>query len=57
MFLAQMSLFTLLRSSAPLYRSFGFRPGQQPVFAALLMFQELIGPVDEVRWSSYVSAH
>lgn len=44
----QMSLFTLLRSSPGLYRSFGFAPGQRPVFAALLMFQELIGPVDEV---------
>jgi hypothetical protein len=51
--LAQMSLFTLLRTHAGLYRSFGFRVGQQPVFAALLMFQELIGPVDEVRSSAY----
>lgn len=45
--LAQMSLFTLIRSSRGLYQSFGFH-AQQPVMAALLMFQELVGPVDEV---------
>ena len=37
--LAQMSLFTLIRSSPALYQSFGFPPGQLPAMAALILFQ------------------
>ena len=55
--LAQMSLFTLVRSSAGLYRSFGFVGAQRPVFAALLIFQEMIGPVDEVPCCRLISGN
>lgn len=45
---AQLALFSIVRGAPGLYEAFGFAPGQRPVFAALVLFQSLIGPLDEV---------
>ena len=44
----QLGLFAVARSAPGLYTSFGFPPNQRPALAALLLFQMIIGPVDEV---------
>lgn len=44
----QLSVFATLRSAPGLYDSFLFSPTQRPVLASLLLFQLIIGPVDEV---------
>lgn len=45
---AQFGLFTFLRSNEGLYESFLFPASERPVLAALLLFQLLIGPLDEM---------
>lgn len=47
--LAQLSLFTLVRNAPGVFESFGFAAGERPALGAFLLFQYLIGPVDEVR--------
>jgi hypothetical protein len=47
--LANFSLFTLVRASKPLFRSFGF--SVQPAFVAFILFNYICGPLDEVRGS------
>jgi STE24 endopeptidase len=45
---AQMGLFAALRGAPGLYESFGFiGSGNQPALAALVLFQMIIGPLDE----------
>jgi STE24 endopeptidase len=45
----QLGLFSLARFAPGLYSSFGFPPNtHRPALAALLLFQLIIGPVDEV---------
>lgn len=44
---AQMSLFTFTRTAPGLFESFGFIK-EQPVFMSIVLFQLLLGPVDEV---------
>lgn len=46
--LAQLSLFTLVRNAPGVFESFGFAAGERPVLGAFLLFQSLIGPLDEV---------
>lgn len=48
MLIAQLSLFALSRGAPGLFASFGFPPDQRPALAALILFQMIIGPVDEV---------
>ncbi|KAG2493230.1 hypothetical protein HYH03_008646 [Edaphochlamys debaryana] len=50
--LAQFCLFTLIRSSAALPAAFGF-PAPPPAFVALILFQFVVAPLDEVI--SYLS--
>ena len=45
---AQLSLFAVARFAPGLYSSFGFVPGERPALAAMMLFQLIIGPVDEV---------
>ncbi|KAL4448266.1 hypothetical protein ABPG75_005485 [Micractinium tetrahymenae] len=53
--LAQLSLFTLVRNAPGVFASFGFAAGERPALGAFLLFQNLIGPVDEVLgWLSNV---
>lgn len=53
--LAQLSLFTLVRNAPGVFESFGFAAGERPVLGAFLLFQSLIGPLDEVlTWLSNV---
>lgn len=47
--LAQLLLFTLVNTSPSLFTSFGFLPGERPALAAFILFQYVIGPLDEVR--------
>jgi len=47
--LAQLLLFTAVRTSSAVFVDFGFPPGVRPALAGFLLFQQLIGPVDEVR--------
>ncbi|KAL4518147.1 hypothetical protein Ndes2526A_g01403 [Nannochloris sp. 'desiccata'] len=44
----QLALFSLARFAPGLYTSFGFPATHRPALAALLLFQMIIGPVDEV---------
>ncbi len=44
----QLGLFSVMRFAPGLYASFGFPANQRPALAALLLFQLIIGPVDEV---------
>jgi STE24 endopeptidase len=45
---AQLGLFAALRGAPGLYEAFGFiGKGQQPALAALVLFQLLVGPLDE----------
>jgi len=44
----QLGLFSLARFAPGLYTSFGFQASHHPALAALLLFQMIIGPVDEV---------
>jgi STE24 endopeptidase len=44
----QLGLFSLARFAPGLYTSFGFHSTHRPALAALLLFQMIIGPVDEV---------
>ena len=44
--LAQMSLFTFTRTAPGLFESFGFID-QKPIFVSIMLFQLLLGPVDE----------
>ncbi len=44
----QLGLFSMARFAPGLYTSFGFPPTHRPALAALLLFQLMIGPVDEV---------
>ncbi|KAI7842551.1 hypothetical protein COHA_003788 [Chlorella ohadii] len=46
--LAQLLLFTAVRTSSAVFVDFGFPPGVRPALAGFLLFQQLIGPVDEV---------
>jgi hypothetical protein len=46
-------LFTLLRTTPGLFASFGFPPGQRPVLGAFLLFNAIIGPIDEVECGSW----
>jgi hypothetical protein len=46
--LAQLLVFTLVRSTPALFASFGFAAGEQPALAGFLLFQNIIGPLDEV---------
>jgi STE24 endopeptidase len=46
--LAQLLLFTAVRTSSGVFEDFGFPPGVRPALAGFLLFQQLIGPVDEV---------
>ena len=46
--LAQLSLFTLIRANQGLFASFGFAH-ERPAFLALVLFQYIAAPVDEVR--------
>ncbi|KAL4421809.1 hypothetical protein ABPG77_001598 [Micractinium sp. CCAP 211/92] len=53
--LAQLSLFTLVRNAPGVFESFGFAAGERPALGAFLLFQYLVGPVDEVLgWLSNV---
>lgn len=53
--LAQLSLFTLARTTPGLFASFGFAPDERPALGAFLLFNYLLGPVDEVLgWVSNV---
>lgn len=53
--LAQLSLFTLVRNAPGVFESFGFAAGERPALGAFLLFQYLIGPVDELLgWLSNV---
>ena len=45
---SQLALFAMTRGAPGLYTSFGFPVDQRPALAALLLFQMIIGPVDEV---------
>ena len=47
--LAQLLLFTAVRTSSAVFVDFGFPPGVRPALAGFLLFQQLIGPVDEAR--------
>lgn len=47
--LTQLLLFTAVRTSSGVYEDFGFEGGVRPALAGFLLFQQLIGPVDEVR--------
>lgn len=44
----QLGVFATLRSAPGLYDSFLFPPTQRPVLASMLLFQLIIGPVDEL---------
>jgi len=48
--LSQLLLFTFVRAApdSGLFASFGFAAGERPTLAAFLLFNYLIGPVDEV---------
>lgn len=45
---AQLSLFAIVREAPGLFESFKFPAGVKPALASLVLFQALIGPVDEV---------
>lgn len=45
--LGQLALFTALRNSGALSASFGFDPRGAPPFVALMLFNQLSGPLDE----------
>uniref|UniRef100_A0A7S0RQZ8 CAAX prenyl protease n=1 Tax=Chlamydomonas leiostraca TaxID=1034604 RepID=A0A7S0RQZ8_9CHLO len=45
---AQFCLLALVRSCAALYESFGFAPGVRPALVALVLFQLMVAPLDEV---------
>lgn len=38
-----------VRTSSAVFEDFGFGPGVRPALAGFLLFQQLIGPADEVR--------
>jgi hypothetical protein len=46
--LAQLLVFTAVRTTPGIFASFGF-VAEQPVLAGFILFQYIIGPVDEVR--------
>ena len=46
--LLQFSLFAFIRNSGGLFRSFGFGD-LRPAIVSLMLFQSIIGPLDEVR--------
>jgi len=45
---AQLAVFAAARGAPGLFEAFGFAKDQRPALAALVLFQALIGPVDEV---------
>ena len=47
--LTQLLLFTAVRTSSSVFADYGFEAGVRPALAGFLLFQQLIGPVDEVR--------
>lgn len=46
--LTQLLLFTAVRTSSSVFADYGFEAGVRPALAGFLLFQQLIGPVDEV---------
>lgn len=45
---AQLALFAAAKGAPGLYEAFGFVPGERPALAALVLFQLMTGPLDEL---------
>jgi STE24 endopeptidase len=45
---AQLALFAAAKGAPGLYEAFGFAPGERPALAALILFQLMTGPLDEM---------
>jgi len=45
---AQLALFAVAKGAPGLHHSFGFAPGERPALAALVLFQLMTGPLDEL---------